>query len=70
MFTATPASAGQTLVVDDDGQQCGAGSYPTITAALDQAVDGDKIQVCPGRYDGGIHVTKSVSIVGPVKALA
>ena len=40
MFSATPASAGQTLVVDDDGQQCGAGSYPTITAALDQAVDG------------------------------
>ena len=70
MFSATPASAGQTLVVDDDGQQCGAGASRTIIAALDRAVDGDTIKVCPGRYDGGIRVSKSVSIVGPVDALA
>jgi hypothetical protein len=69
MFNAPVASAGQTLVVDDDGQQCGATTYPTITAALDQAVDGDIIRVCPGRYAGGIHVSKSVRIVGPVDAV-
>jgi Periplasmic copper-binding protein (NosD) len=69
MFSATAASADQTLVVDDDGQQCGASAYGTISAALDDAVDGDTIKICPGRYDGGIHVSKSVSIVGPVDAV-
>ena len=69
MFGATAASADQTLVVDDDGQQCGAGAYRTISAALHDAVDGDTIKVCPGRYDGGIHVSKSVSILGPVEAV-
>src|SRR5215204_2838459 len=63
---ATTASAGETLVVDDDGIQCGAEAYTTITAALDSALDGDTIRVCPGRYGGRIHVSKSVRIVGPL----
>jgi len=72
MFAAmTPASAGTVLVVDDDGQQCGAGAYPTIAAAVAAAADEDVIRVCPGLYPTAtpIDVSKSVSIVGPVDAV-
>ena len=69
IVAAPLASAADTLVVDDDGQQCGAEAFPTIAAALEKAVDGDTIRVCPGQYDGGIHVAESVNIVGPLPAM-
>jgi hypothetical protein len=55
--SAAPVAAGDTLVVDDDGQgsaaDCDAtvGAYSTIQAAIDAASDGDTISVCPGTYD-------------------
>lgn len=70
---AGPAASGSgpgrgVLTVDDDGQQCGAGSYRTIGAAVAAARDGDRIKVCPGRYTEHVTVTKSVTIAGQVGA--
>jgi hypothetical protein len=54
---SAPASAGNTLVVDDDGygsaSDCGASdvAYGTIQAAIDAAGAGDVILVCPGTYN-------------------
>ena len=69
LLVGTAAWARPPLVVDDDGQQCGKASYETIAAALEVAVDGDVIRVCPGVYDEPLHVTKSVRIVGPMDAV-
>ena len=72
LAVGTTASAGEVLLVDDDGLQC-ATEITSISAALDLASNGDTIQVCPGRYvvdaDNAINVSKSVSIIGPVEAL-
>jgi parallel beta-helix repeat protein len=38
-----------TIVVDDDGGQCTA-AFTTIQAAVNSAVPGDTIRVCPGEY--------------------
>jgi hypothetical protein len=42
----------------------GPGCYATIQAAVGAAQDGDVIHVGPGTFQGGIAVTRSVSIVG------
>lgn len=41
-----------------------AGCFATIQAALDAAQDGDTIAIRPGRFAGGITITKSVQLVG------
>ncbi|MGC5225318.1 hypothetical protein ACPW96_22365 [Micromonospora sp. DT81.3] len=69
MLGSSAAWARPPLVVDDDGQQCGKASYETIAAALEAAVDGDTIRVCPGLYDEPLHITESVRIVGPVEGV-
>jgi hypothetical protein len=42
----------------------GAGCHRTLQAALDASRDGDAIKVSPGRFAGGVTITKSVSVVG------
>ena len=49
---ASPPSS-HTLVVDDDGAQCGPHAYSSIQAAVDAASRGDHVRVCPGRYAEG-----------------
>jgi parallel beta-helix repeat protein len=70
MLGGSAAWAAKPLVVDDDGAQCGSAAYTSIADALDHAVDGDRIQVCPGVYREPLHITKSVTLVGPVDAVS
>jgi len=51
------------LKVDDDGVQCPEAAYTTIQDAVDAANAGEKIQVCPGEYDGAL-VDEEVHIKG------
>jgi hypothetical protein len=55
----------RTLFVDDDGAQCPAAPFRTIAAAL-AAVEnpGDRIEVCPGRYEESVIVQDSVALHG------
>jgi parallel beta-helix repeat protein len=56
-----PASAGsKTLIVPQD--------YPTINAALSNALQGDTIQVKNGVYHENLVITKQVALVGEDKA--
>ena len=41
---------------------CGAPTYATIQAAVDAALDGDVIVVCPGSYTQPVQVTRQVRI--------
>src|SRR6478672_1502362 len=42
----------------------GHGCYATIQAAVDAAVDGDRISIAPGTYAGGVVVGKSIDLRG------
>ena len=42
----------------------GAGGYDTIQEAIDAASEGDTILIAAGTYEGGIEVTKGLTIVG------
>ena len=55
-FVAAPAFA-RTLVVDDDVAECPQAEYNTIQQAVAAAEAGDKILVCPGRYEGTVPVS-------------
>jgi hypothetical protein len=66
LSTATPRTAeAATLLVDDDGQatatDCNAPgvAFNTIQGAVNAAVSGDTIQICPGTYNEQVVVTTS-----------
>ena len=61
--TTVAGANSTTLVVDDDLLDCPDAGYLTIELALDDAVDGDTIRICPGTY-AGAEVDKSVEIRG------
>ena len=77
-FFAAPVTAAQAggarnrsvLVVDDDGMGTAAdcddatACYSTIGAAVAAASNGDTIKVCPGTYNEGVVVNKSLTITG------
>jgi hypothetical protein len=60
-----PSRAASTLVVDDDGVQCPGAGFTSIQAAVTTASAGDAIQVCPGTYNEGVAVDKSLTLLGP-----
>src|SRR2546426_12504447 len=39
-------------------------AFPTVTAALAAAHDGDKIAIGAGTYSGGLTIDKSISLLG------
>jgi parallel beta-helix repeat protein len=59
--TATPP---RTLVVDDDRAQCGQAEYTSIQDAVDAAINGDVVWVCPGLYVEHVSVTKRLTVRG------
>lgn len=67
--TATPPSF-HTMVVDDDGAQCGPHAYTSIQAAVDAAHRGDHVRVCPGRYVERVVVNKLLTLIGRPAAVA
>lgn len=70
----TPAIASpplsHTLVVDDDGAQCGPHAYASIQAAVDAARRGDRVRICPGRYAERVVVNKPLTLIGQPAAVA
>src|SRR5215207_3148116 len=60
---ATSASP-STLVVDRDRGQCGNARYTSIQAAVDAAMPGDVIRVCPDLYMENVLVDKPLTLVG------
>ena len=66
---ASPPSS-HTLVVDDDGAQCGPHAYYSIQAAVDAARGGDRVRVCPGRYAERVVVNKPLTLTGQPAAVA
>ena len=66
---ASPPSP-HTLVVDDDGAQCGPYAYSSIQAAVDAARRGDRVRVCPGRYAERVVVNKPLTLIGQPAAVA
>ena len=66
---ASPPSS-HTLVVDDDGAQCGPHAYSSIQAAVDAAHRGDRVRVCPGRYAERVVVNKPLTLIGQPAAVA
>src|SRR5262245_18998026 len=65
-LVASPAAYAQgTLVVDDDGQgtaaNCNASAptFGSIQGAVDAALSGDAVFICPGVYDEQVEVTTS-----------
>ena len=59
-------AAGTTLYVDDDDATCGGNSpcYNTIQAAINDANDGDTIEVATGTYKEQPIVNKSITLQG------
>ncbi len=66
---ASPPSS-HTLVVDDDGAQCGPHAYSSIQAAVDAAHRGDRVRICPGRYAERVVVNKPLTLTGQPAAVA
>jgi hypothetical protein len=68
------AHAATTLVVDDDGMgtiaSCNdsAPTYSTIQSAVNDAVTGDTVKVCPGTYNESVSVTVSGVTLSGAKA--
>lgn len=60
MFFFTSLAIAETLVVD----QSGAGDYITIQEAINEASEGDTIQIGPGTYLEHLNVKKNVSLIG------
>ncbi|WP_190198111.1 right-handed parallel beta-helix repeat-containing protein [Streptomyces djakartensis] len=62
-----PSHAAQTtLVVDDNGAQCPGAGFTSIQAAVNAAIPGSTIRVCPGTYNEVVTVNKAnLQLVGP-----
>src|SRR6478735_11547587 len=52
LLCASVASAA-TITVDDDNAQCPGASFTKIQNAIDAAVPGDTVAICPGEYVEG-----------------
>jgi hypothetical protein len=63
------ASTQPTLVVDDDGAQCGQTAYTSIQQAVDAAQPGWVIRVCPGVYPESVTVDKPLTLKGDPDAV-
>ena len=62
---AVPRSAAQSIVVDKDKVQCPKAAFTSIQAAVNAALPGDTIKVCPDQYNESVVVNKpALTLVG------
>lgn len=65
VFPAAPSHAASTLIVVQNPATCLGQAFTGIQAAVDAAVSGDTVQVCPGLYAEIVNVTTpDVTLVG------
>jgi len=62
--TASPTTAREVLVVDDDGQNCPRADYHSVQAAVDAASPGALVRVCPGAYTEFVQIDKPLTLLG------
>jgi nitrous oxidase accessory protein NosD len=63
------ATEATTIVVDDDGVQCGNAGFGSIGAAVAAANPGDTVRVCPGIYRERVVVDKPLRLIGDREAV-
>lgn len=61
VHAATVSSADSTLVVDGDGDA----EYQSIQAAVENATEGDTVEVRPGTYREAIFIENNITLVAP-----
>lgn len=59
-----PSMRGNTLIVGQAGTPCPNPEYNTITAAINAALPGDTIQICPALYPEQLLITKPLTLEG------
>jgi parallel beta-helix repeat protein len=64
LLVGVGCASGATIVVSQTSPACTSGDeyFTSIQAAMDRAVEGDEIVVCPGTYVENIEVNKSVNV--------
>jgi hypothetical protein len=62
--TCCPLTWGRTWTVGTANAPCANPDYATITAAINAAVDGDVIEICPALYPEQLLITKSLTLRG------
>lgn len=62
-LAASQAFAATTHNVDDDGLQCFGAPFTDIQSAVNAAVTGDTVRVCPGTYDESVTISTPGIIV-------
>jgi len=50
--------------VDDDLQDCPNADYTKIQEAIDAAIPGDEVRVCPGVYEENITLIDNITVIG------
>jgi parallel beta-helix repeat protein len=59
-----PSMRANTLIVGQAGTPCPSAAYNTITAAINAALPGDTIQICPALYNEQLLITKPLTLEG------
>ncbi|MER7043866.1 right-handed parallel beta-helix repeat-containing protein [Streptomyces jumonjinensis] len=65
VFPAAPSYAASTLIVGQNPTTCPGQAFTSIQAAVNAAVSGDTIQVCPGTYNEVVTITTpNLTLIG------
>ena len=61
--SGTVAADDVELIVDDDGAECPDAGFTTVQAAVNAAMDGDEIDICPGTYQEQVTISNMSDLV-------
>ncbi len=64
LLVATASASAKTITVDDDLSECPYANYTSIQDAINNATEGDIIQVYSGTYEENVVVNKTLNLTG------